>query len=43
MTNRAAACVEALGVLGLASTNEVDALLGLLGRLAAMLTKLAGR
>ena len=39
----AAACVEALGRLGLASTEEVCELLQLLGRLAAMLTKLAGR
>lgn len=39
----AAACVEALGRLGLASDDEVRELLQLLGRLAAMLTKLAGR
>ena len=39
----AAACVEALGRLGLATAAEVGGLLQLLGRLAAMLTKLAGR
>jgi four helix bundle protein len=39
----AAACVEALGRLGLATESEVAELLSLLGRLAAMLTKLAGR
>ncbi|MBK6518492.1 MAG: four helix bundle protein [Polyangiaceae bacterium] len=39
----AAACVEALGRLGLATQSEVAELLSLLGRLAAMLTKLAGR
>jgi four helix bundle protein len=39
----AAACVEALGRLGLATDADVGVLLGLLGRLAAMLTKLAGR
>ncbi|MBK6519735.1 MAG: four helix bundle protein [Polyangiaceae bacterium] len=39
----AAACVEALGRLGLATQREVAELLSLLGRLAAMLTKLAGR
>jgi four helix bundle protein len=39
----AAACVEALGRLGLATADEVGELLQLLGRLAAMLTKLAGR
>ena len=37
----AAACVEALGRLGLASSAEVAELLLLLGRLGAMLTKLA--
>ena len=35
--------MEALGRLGLATPLEVGELLGLLGRLAAMLTKLAGR
>ncbi|MBK6513018.1 MAG: hypothetical protein IPG04_02580 [Polyangiaceae bacterium] len=39
----AAACVEALGRLGLSTQSEVAELLSLLGRLAAMLTKLAGR
>ena len=39
----AAACVEALGRLGLATQREGAELLILLGRLAAMLTKLAGR
>ncbi|MBL8743494.1 MAG: four helix bundle protein [Myxococcales bacterium] len=39
----AAACVDALGRLGLASEGEVHDLLQLLGRLAAMLAKLAGR
>jgi len=39
----AAACVEALGRLGLASVDEVGELLRLLGRLAAMLTKLGRR
>jgi hypothetical protein len=39
----AAACVEALGRLGLATAVETGELLSLLGRLAAMLTKLAGR
>lgn len=39
----AAACVEALGRLGLASADEVRELQKLLGRLAAMLTKLASR
>ena len=39
----AAACVEALGRLGLATTTEVADLMGLLGRLAAMLTRLPGR
>jgi four helix bundle protein len=39
----AAACVEALGRLGLATSDEVRELLSLLGRLAAMLTKLARR
>lgn len=39
----AAACVEALGRLGLATSAEVHELLQLLGRLAAMLTKLSGR
>ena len=37
----AAACVEALARLGLAQASEVDPLLALLGRLVAMLTKLA--
>jgi len=36
----AAACVEAIGHLGLARAGETDALLALLGRLAAMLTRL---
>ncbi len=36
----AAACVEAIGHLGLAPASETDALLALLGRLAAMLTRL---
>lgn len=36
----AAACVEALGRLGLSAPSEVAELLSLLGRLAAMLTKL---
>jgi len=35
--------VEALGRLGLASVDEVGELLRLLGRLAAMLTKLGRR
>jgi four helix bundle protein len=39
----AAACVEALGRLGLASQEEADELLSLLGRLTAMLNRLAGR
>ena len=39
----AAACVEALGRLGLAHAGEVESLLALLGRLAAMLTKLAAQ
>ncbi len=39
----AAACVEALGRLGLAQPPEVEVLLVLLGRLAAMLNKLAAR
>jgi four helix bundle protein len=39
----AAACVEALGRLGLARPDEAAALLGLLGRLSAMLTRLIGR
>jgi four helix bundle protein len=39
----AAACVEALGHLGLANEGEVRELLSLLGRLAAMLTKLSSR
>ncbi|NUP06412.1 MAG: four helix bundle protein [Polyangiaceae bacterium] len=37
----AAACVEALGRLSLATNGEVAELLSLLGRLVAMLTKLA--
>ncbi len=37
----AAACVEAMGRLGLAHPHQVEALLVLLGRLVAMLTKLA--
>ncbi len=37
----AAACVEALGRLGLATEAEVSVLMGLLGRLAAMVTRLA--
>jgi len=36
----AAACVEAIGHLGLAPASETDPLLALLGRLAAMLTRL---
>ncbi len=39
----AAACVEALEHLGLATRAESGELLSLLGRLAAMLTRLAGR
>ncbi len=39
----AAACVEAIGRLGLAHASEIEPLLSLLGRLAAMLTKLAAR
>ncbi len=39
----AAACAEAIGRLGLATAVETGELLSLLGRLAAMLTKLAGR
>lgn len=39
-TCEAAACVEAIGHLGLAPAAETDALLALLGRLAAMLTRL---
>jgi hypothetical protein len=35
--------VEALGRLGLATEAEMAELLSLLGRLAAMLTKLSGR
>jgi four helix bundle protein len=39
----AAACVEALERLGLATAGETGELLALLGRLAAMLTKLSSR
>ncbi len=39
----AAACVEALGRLGLASQEEADELRSLLGRLTAMLNRLAAR
>lgn len=41
-TCEAAACVEAIGRLGLAVGSDVEGLLRLLGRLSAMLFKLAG-
>lgn len=40
--SEAAAALEAVQLLGLAPATEVEAIIGLLGRLCAMLTRLAG-